>query len=73
MDPELERALRGLEDAAEFANTYRFELTDDYLTLIAKVEGLPSNQSGTDKSGRWLGDPAYKGSTERARLVEPPT
>ena len=73
MDPELERALRELRQAAEFAKTYRFELTDDYLTLIAKVEELPLNQSGADKSGRWLGDPAYKDLTKRARLVEPPT
>ena len=72
MDPELERALRGLKEAAEFARTYRFELTDDYLALIARVEALPRNQSGADKSGRWLGDPAYGDFMKRARLVEPP-
>ena len=69
MDPELERVLRGFEEAAEFAKTYRFELTDDYLALVAKVEALPRNQSGADKSGRWLGDPAYM---KRGRLVESP-
>ena len=53
MDPELERALRGLEKAAEFARTYRFEMTDDYLALIAKVEALPENRRGADKSWVW--------------------
>ena len=59
MDPELERALRGLEEAAEFAKTYRFEMTDDYLALIARVEAMPQNQSGADKSGRWRGSRAH--------------
>lgn len=53
MDPELERALRALEEAAEFARTFRFEMTDDYLALIAQVEAMPRNQSGSDKSGMW--------------------
>jgi len=56
VDPELERAMRGLEQAAEFARTYRFELSPEYLQLIGKVEALPQNQSGADKSGRWLGN-----------------
>jgi hypothetical protein len=59
MDPELERALRGLKEAAEFARTYRFELTEDYLALVARVEAMPENQSGADKSGRWRGSRAY--------------
>lgn len=50
MDPELERALEGLEKAAEFARTYCFELTDDYLALIARVEAMPENHWGADKS-----------------------
>jgi hypothetical protein len=50
MTPELERALHALEEAAEFARTYRFDLSDDYLRLIAQVEALPQNQSGSDKS-----------------------
>jgi len=57
--PELERVLRSLEEAAEFAKTYRFEMTDDYLALIARVEAMPQNQSGTDKSGRWRGSRAH--------------
>ena len=59
MDPEIERALRGLEEAAEFARNYRFEITPDYVALIEQVESLPQNQSGADKSGRWLGSRAY--------------
>lgn len=59
MDDELQRVLKGLDEAAEFAKTYRFEMTEDYLALIAQVEALPRNQSGADKSGRWLGSLAY--------------
>ena len=55
MDPELERVLRGLKEAAEFAKTYRFEMTDDYLALLARVEAMPQNQSGADKSHVWPG------------------
>jgi hypothetical protein len=54
-DERLERVLRGLEKAREFAESYRFEITDEYRILIAQVEALPRNQSGADKSGRWLG------------------
>ncbi len=55
MDPELERCLAGLRQAAEFVKSYRFEMTDDYLSLIVRLEALPQNQSGADKSGRWRG------------------
>ena len=55
MADDLERVLRGLEEAKEFARTYRFEMTDDYRALIARVEAMPRNQSGADKSGRWIG------------------
>jgi hypothetical protein len=53
MDPELERALRALEEAAEFAKSYRFEMTEDYLALLAQVEALPQNRPGADKSWVW--------------------
>lgn len=59
MDADLARALRGLQDAENFVKTYRFELSDDYLSLIEAVEAMPRNQSGADKSGRWLGSRAY--------------
>jgi hypothetical protein len=55
MDPEVERCLAGLRAATEFAITYRFEMTDEYRSLIAQTEALPQNQSGADKSGRWRG------------------
>ena len=51
----LERVLRGLEQAKEFAKSYRFQMTDEYRALIAQVEALPRNQPGADKSGTWLG------------------
>ena len=59
MDPELERVLGMLDDAVAVAKMYRFDLSDDYLSLIDTVEALPRNQSGADKSGRWLGSRAY--------------
>jgi hypothetical protein len=70
--PELERVLRGFKEAAEFAKTYRFEMTDEYLALIARVEAMPQNQSGADKSGRWRGSRAYAASlAARATLLPP--
>ena len=45
--------LRGLHDAVEFAKSYRFEMTEDYLALLAQVEGLPQNCPGVDKSWIW--------------------
>jgi hypothetical protein len=59
VDPELERVLRMLDEAAEWAKTYRFEMTEEYLALIDRVEAMPQNQSGADKSGRWRGSMAY--------------
>jgi hypothetical protein len=53
MADDLDRVLRGLEEAQEFARTYRFEMTDDYRALIARVEAMPCNQPGANKSGRW--------------------
>jgi hypothetical protein len=55
MPGDLERVLRGLQEAQEFAQKYRFEMTDDYRDLIVRVEALSRNQSGADKSGRWAG------------------
>lgn len=69
MDPELERALQGLKDAAEFAKTYRFEMTEDYLALIARVEAMPQNQTGVDKSHVWRGLQSYKSFFKNVELV----
>ena len=55
MAGDLDRVLRGLEEAREFAKSYHFEMTAEYHALIAQVEGLRRNQAGADKSGRWLG------------------
>jgi len=70
MDDELERVLRGLEQAQEFARTYRFEMTDDYRALIERVEAMPRNQSGADKSGRWVG--SYADARAWLGLVKTP-
>jgi hypothetical protein len=52
---DLERIRRVFEGVQEFARAYRFELTDEYRAMIAHVEAMPQNQSGADKSGRWVG------------------
>ena len=66
-DEELERVLRGLEKAREFARSYRFEMTDEYRALIARVEALPCNQPRADKSHIWPGLRAY---VESFKLVK---
>lgn len=69
MDPELERCLAGLREATEFARTYRFEMTEDYLALLARVEAMPANQSGADKSGVWPAEQAYIDTFKNVRLL----
>jgi len=39
-----------LREASEQAAQIRIELTDDYLALIDRVETMPQNQAGADKS-----------------------
>ena len=58
MADDLDRVLRGLHEAREFAKSYRFEMTAEYRALIAQVEAMPRNQAGADRSGRWLGSVA---------------
>lgn len=55
---DVERVVRQLEASREFAWTYRFEMTDEYRALIERVEAMPRNRPGADKSGRWLGSRA---------------
>lgn len=64
--PTLEDGLRALAEAAEEARSIRIELDEAYLRRIAEVEALPENQSGADKSGRWLGGRSYLASARRA-------
>lgn len=70
MGKTLQDGLRALAEAAELAKDLRIDLTDEYLQMIAAVEALPQNQSGADKSGRWLGSRAYWGWIARGRFVE---
>ena len=58
MAEDLERVRRVFAKAREFAATYRFEMTDDYRALIARVESMPQTQWGANKSGRWIGSQA---------------
>jgi hypothetical protein len=67
MRPTLDDGLRALAEATELAKTIRIELTDDYLRLVAAVEALPQNQSGTDKSGVWRADCAFREAFVKAR------
>lgn len=64
---DVERLLRGLDEAAEFAKTYRFEITAEYLQWLALVEGLPANQPGADKSAVWPGMESFKQFFRAAR------
>lgn len=67
MAADLEHLLRGFEKAREFARTYRFEITDDYRDLIARVEAMPQNQPGCDKSHVSRGLRAYVDTFRHAR------
>jgi len=58
MADELEHPDRQFEEAQTFARTYRFDMTDEYRALIERVEAMPQNQPGTDKSGPWRGSAA---------------
>ena len=71
MASDLERALKGLDDARAFAAAYWFEVTDAYRALILQVEALPRNQPGTDKSGRWLGSRADQEALRARTTVGP--
>lgn len=47
--------LRAIREATELAKSIRVELSDEYLRLIAMVEAMPQNQSGSHKGSRWRG------------------
>jgi hypothetical protein len=68
MSSDLDRVFQGLEEARAFAAAYRFEITPEYRALIARVEALPQNQSGADKSGPWRGSLA-DWQAWRARVI----
>jgi hypothetical protein len=70
MPPTLEDGLRALREAAEQAKTIRIDLTDDYLARIEKVEALPQNQSGVDKSWVWRADQEFREVFVKARSAE---
>jgi len=44
-------------------------LTPDYLRLIDKVEALPQNQAGADKSWVWRADRAFLATYADVRPV----
>jgi hypothetical protein len=44
MAGDIGRALRRLEEARDFAGSYRFEMTAEYRSLIERVEAVPDNR-----------------------------
>jgi len=68
-DDRLERVLQGLERAREFAESFHFEMTDEYRALIARVKAMPCNRPGADKSHVWPGLRAYIETFKAAKLV----
>lgn len=72
MNPTLEDGLRALEEATEQAKAIRIELDDNYLALIAQVEGRPDNQSGSDKSWVWRMDRAFRDHFANVKYLGPP-
>jgi len=56
----LQDGLRALREAGELAKSIRIELDDEYLRAIAIVEGLPQNQSGSDKNTVWRLEDAFR-------------
>jgi hypothetical protein len=69
MRPTLEDGLRALRESSELAKGIRIELTDEYLRLIAIVEAMPQNQSGAEKSSRWLGNRRSWNSGDQGHFV----
>jgi hypothetical protein len=68
MDASDERALRILD---EFGRAPRevgpVTLSEDYLAAIARVESLPENQSGADKTSREASQTAFLNHYRRAQ------
>jgi hypothetical protein len=69
MTPELEAALRMLDDAARETASIRIEVDEDYRRAIALVETLPQNQSGSDKTWIWRMDGAFREHYRRAKRI----
>lgn len=72
MGGDLDRVLRGLEEAREFAASYRFEITAEYRALIAHIESLPQNGAGCDKSAVWSALRGYVDLFTRVERVTRP-
>jgi hypothetical protein len=71
MDPDVKRALEAIDRVCETpTETGPVELDPEYLRAIERVESLPEDQSGTDKS--WVGRILEESRNEwrRARRLE---
>ena len=57
MQRTVDDGLRAIRESAKIAKAIHIELSSAYLQLIAVVEAMPENQSGTEKTSRWRGRP----------------
>ena len=71
MTSTIEDGLRILAESTELAKSITIELTDDYLELIARVEAMPRNQSGADKSYVWRKDQTFRACFKNVTYVGP--
>ncbi len=69
MDPDTARTLKLLEDVTRDLETEGpVPLDEVYLRMIARVEAMPQNQNGADKSAVWEGLESDRLHFARARL-----
>ena len=73
MDPERQEAFDAIDRAVEWVTQRRKAgwppLSETYLAHIARVEALPQNQSGADKSWVWRAVQQDRAHFARARRL----
>ena len=73
MDDETRKALAGIDEAVAWVREQREKgwapLSERYLRHIERVEALPQNQSGADKSWAWRVDERDRQHFANARRV----
>ncbi len=67
MESDAERGRRILDEAVELSKGIQVDVDEDYRRLIAIVEALPQNQSGSDKTWVWRMDRALREHYEKAK------
>jgi len=69
MRPTVEDGLRALSEATDLSRQLRVELSAEYIRLIERVEALPQNRSGAEKSNRWLGSRRHRDLFSRGHFL----